>query len=111
MSDAVSYAVGAPLWLIFCTFAVRTVKDWPNIMARRNEAKRDTASAADALLSRYEHRVAALEAAEEKCRDDLGDALRRIAELEGYNMGRGKARQDAQRMLSEERESDRRGGK
>jgi len=93
-----------PLWAWVLIYALRTFKEWPAIMARRNEARRDTASAADALLARYENRVASLEAAEEKCRFDLTEALRRLGEIEGYMMGRGKASQDAQLIVSAERE-------
>lgn len=91
---------------LLATALVALFKVWPLVMAKLNEAKRDTATAADALLARYENRVASLEAAEEKCRYDLADAIRRLSELEGYMMGRGEAKQEAQLIVSAERQAD-----
>lgn len=105
------YALAAPVWIWVCLYGLRTVKEWPNIMARRNEAKRDAAQIAGGMLDRLDKRIQFLEAAEEECRAELASAKGRIAELEGYNIGRGEAKQDAQRMLSAEREADKRGGK
>lgn len=41
--------------------------------------------------------------AEERCRRELVDVVRRLAELEGFMMGKGKARQDAANIVALER--------
>jgi septal ring factor EnvC (AmiA/AmiB activator) len=68
-------------------------------------------------IDRLVHRVAdleskceRLEASEEKCRTELADARRRIAEIEGYEIGRGKADQEAQAIVSADRLSRREKG-
>lgn len=54
-------------------------------------------------VSDLEAKCDRLEASEERCRNELADAKGRIAELEGFNMGQGKARQEAAHIVAAER--------
>lgn len=102
-----AYLFAAPLWLVALIFAVRSFKDWPGIMARWNERQRDRAAIETEQYKRLAERCGKLEEAEEKCRHDLADAVRRIAEVEGFMMGQGKARNDAAAIVAVERLTDR----
>jgi hypothetical protein len=107
---------GAAIWLGFFMLLGWMVRTWPVWKQRVTEAKAGADTIAGNQMARLvgeigrlAQRVESLEASEERCRTDLADAKMRIAELEGYNMGRGEARNEAQRMLSNERETDRHG--
>lgn len=52
---------------------------------------------------RLVERCKRLEKAEEQCRNDLADVKERLAVLEGYEFGQGKARQDAANIVAAER--------
>lgn len=78
--------------------ALEKAADW----SRRGDLLKDQGDE----IKRLGERCKRLEAAEEKCRNDLADAKERIATLEGYNIGEGKALNEAQRILSAEREAD-----
>lgn len=54
-------------------------------------------------IQRLDERCQRLEAAEERCRADLSDALKRLSALEGYEHGQGKARQEAAQIVAIER--------
>ncbi len=54
-------------------------------------------------ITRLDGRCARLEESEERCQAALSDATRRIAELEGYEIGKGRAAQEAQGIVSAER--------
>ena len=56
--------------------------------------------------ARLREEVTRLADAEKTCRRELADVTKRLATLEGYNIGRGQAAQEAQRIVSEERERD-----
>lgn len=105
-SETATLLIGAPLWLILLTYLVRSAKDWPGIMARWNERRRDRATIADEQFRLLADRCSSLEKAEEQCRHDLADKERRLARLEGYAEGRGEAHQEAQMIVSTEREAD-----
>lgn len=64
-------------------------------------------------IKRLAERCQRLEGAEERCRTDLADALKRLSALEGYELGQGKARQEASQIVAIERlESEKKiGGK
>lgn len=86
------------------------VRSGPAFLGRWNERLRDLsrAKAGDwarlrGEIARLDERCRQIETREEACQHLLTDAVRRIAELEGYNIGQGKARQDAQVILSVER--------
>lgn len=55
------------------------------------------------LIQLLEDRVSRLEKSEQECQRRLNEALRRIAELEGYDSGQGMARQDVAVLKSAER--------
>lgn len=101
-----AYVVGPPLWALAVIYFVRTTKDWPGIMARWNESKRDRAKIDHDQYKLVADRCTLLEQAEEKCRHELADKERRLAKLEGYADGRGEAHQEAQMIVSVEREID-----
>ncbi len=101
-----AYVVGPPLWAGLVIYFVRTTKDWPGIMARWNERRRDRATIENEQYERLAARLSVVEAAEEKCRHELADKERRLAKLEGYADGRGEARQDAAVITAYERQLD-----
>jgi hypothetical protein len=102
-----------PAYLSLLIVAVMAWRIYPHVLARILEGRRDKESAKDGdwrrlrgEIDRLDHRCAQIEEREQECQHQLTDALHRIGELEGYNLGIGDARQTAQRMLSEGRESD-----
>lgn len=101
-----AYVVGPPLWAVAVIYAIRTSKDWSGIMGRWNERRRDRAQIEGNQYRQLADRCTWLEAAEEKCRQELADKERRLAKLEGYAEGRGEAYQEAQMIVSTEREID-----
>jgi len=116
MGDAQTwaYVLGAPAWLAFLVYLVRTVRDWPNIMAQWNARQRDKVdekaqdwSRLRGEIERLDGRCERLEIAEEACRGELASAKGRLAELEGFMMGQGKARNDAAAIVATERLADR----
>lgn len=108
------FASGAPaIWGGFFALAIWWIRGIPARKEQHTAAKRSAAEISDGLLERsdarnltLEDRMRHLEEREEECQHKLTDALGRIAELEGYNLGRGRADQDAQRIVSEEREAN-----
>lgn len=95
-----------PLYLALVFLVGYGVKIYPLVLERINEARRDKAAIDHGLYERLAARCEKLETSEQKCRADLADAVKRIAELEGYMIGTGAAKQDAQRIVSTEREVD-----
>jgi hypothetical protein len=60
--------------------------------------------------ARLDERCQRLEIAEERCREELANVKARVCALEGYELGKGKARQDAAGIVAVERlEADREG--
>jgi hypothetical protein len=76
--------------------------DWTRI---RGEAKLYADEA-----HRYSDRLAAVERREDECREQLRDALHRLAQVEGFMMGQGKARQEAANIVAIERLTDKQNG-
>lgn len=95
-----------PLWIVALALFVMLARAWPAIMERVNEARRDRATIAANDYGRMDARLQRLEAAEEECRKELNEALRRLAEVEGYMTGQGHARQEAANIVAIERLSD-----
>lgn len=56
------------------------------------------------LIQALEHRVGRLEEAEQECQRRLSGALGEIAELKGYMVGQGMARQEAAGIVAMERQ-------
>jgi hypothetical protein len=57
-------------------------------------------------LRRIDERCQRLEQAEERCRSELGEVLQRLAALEGYQAGYGRASQEAAGVVAIERLKD-----
>lgn len=102
-----------PLWVVALIVSVGAFKVWPLIMERVNERLRDreAAKASDwtrlrGEIDRIDGRCQRLEEREEECQRNLADARTRLADLEGYMMGQGEAKQAAQRALSADRMDD-----
>lgn len=96
-----------PLWVMAFALIVALSRIVSPIMQRINERIRDRAEIEGEQYERIALRCTKLEEAEERCRHELSDAVRRIAELEGYNDGKGKARQDAAGIIAAERLGER----
>lgn len=105
-----------PAWAASLVFATLVFKFYPLWKQRWTEAR----TAEDAItghqwtrltgeITRLDAEIKMLKQSEQNCREELADAKSRIAELEGYNIGQGKALQEAQRIVSTEREIDRHG--
>lgn len=101
------FASGAPaIWAGFFALAVWWIRGIPARKQQDTEARRSAADISDALAERLEARVKYLEARDEECHEELDDAKKRLAELEGYNLGQGRANQEAQLIVSAEREKN-----
>lgn len=111
-----SWATAA--WGALLLNAVALFRAWPAIMGRRNEARRDAAAekASDwerlrSEVNRLSERVEALETKVEECerredawRERAVTAESELVKLQAYELGRGVARQEAQKIVSAERE-------
>lgn len=112
MNDLLAHLLQlGPLYMVAAAASFVFVRSGPAFMGRWNERLRDLskAKAGDwarlrGEIVRLDARCALIEDREQQCRDDLAGALGRIAELEGYNIGQGRARQDAQIIVSTDRE-------
>lgn len=94
------------VWVAAALVALGVIRLWhalPAIMERLNERRRDRAAIEGDQYERMDARLQRLEQSEEECQHKLVDALRRIAELEGYNIGQGMARQEAAVIVATER--------
>lgn len=111
------YALGTPAWLAFLVYFVRTIRDWPNVMARWNERLRDKEAekAGDwsrlrAEIVRLDERCDHLQREVDECRDREGEWMQRAIAAEAALLGKGEAKQEAQRIISAERQADRKAG-
>lgn len=114
MSDVSAwvYALGTPAWLALLVYVARTVRDWPNFMARWNERLRDKEAAKDgdwsrlrAEIARLDERCDHLQREVDECREREGVWMQRAIAAEAAHLGAGEAKQEAQRIISAERES------
>lgn len=104
----------APAYMVAIAMIAVILRSGPSFLERWNERQRDVADAKAGdwsrlrgEIKRLDERCAKIELREQECQRLLTDAVQRIGQLEGYNLGVGEAHQTAQRMLSEEREADR----
>lgn len=108
------FAYGLPIWTTCLVLIVRTVRDWPGIMQRWNERKRDIATATETEkendwsrlrheIERLDKRCDHLQAEVDACREREGEWMGRAIQAEAALMGRGRADQEAARMMAEER--------
>ena len=95
--------------------AVALFKGWPSIMARVNERRRDITAEKDGdwtrlrvEIARLDERCDHLQREVDECREREGEWMRRAIAAEAASEGVGDARQNAQRIVSAEREADRR---
>lgn len=100
------FSVGTAAWAVVAMLGVALFAAWPRIMERRNESKRDRAAIEGSQYERMDARMQRLEQREEECQRQLTDALKRIATLEGFQVGRGEGHNEAQMILSSERQAD-----
>jgi chromosome segregation ATPase len=101
------------VWAAAALIALGVFRLWhalPAIMERLNERRRDRASIEGEQYARMDQRTRhledrcdELERREDECRTELNIAKGRIAELEGYMTGQGKARQDAAGIVALDR--------
>lgn len=98
-------------WVLAAACFVALFREFPRWRLSANETRRDAAAerAGDFTrirdeVDRLDKRVRRLEAENEECHSNLADATRRIAELEGYNLGKGEAREHAQLIVSADRQ-------
>lgn len=103
-----------PLYVLAALAAVGISRVLPNVMARINERRRDTAAekANDWTrlrdeIDRLDSRCQRLEESEERCHRELAEALGRIAQIEGWQAGQGDVRQAAALAAAEVREAAR----
>lgn len=103
---------GLPAYVVLLIIGVMAWKIYPAVLGRILEGRRDkeTAKSGDwsrlrGEIDRLDARCASIEEREQECQHQLADALKRIGELEGYNLGIGEAHQTAQRIISEDREA------
>jgi hypothetical protein len=114
MNELLQHLLSAgPLYLVAIAVSAVVLRAGPAFMGRWNERLRDLsrAKAGDWArlrqeIKRLDARCALIEGREEKCQQELAGALGRIAALEGYNDGRGKAAQDAAGIVAVERLQD-----
>lgn len=111
---------GLPLWGIFLVVLVTAIRmtpvwleRWLAFLQARQAAKeqdwnrlRDEVNRLDTRIKDLESQKVDQEAENERCRRDLAAAVKRIAELEGYMLGQGQARQEAANIVAVERISD-----
>lgn len=107
------YLLAAPAWIWVLIYGLRTVKEWPNIMARRNEARRDAAAvhAGDwerlrNEVTRAHDRIDKVQGELDLCHQERDEWRSRAIAAEAVNLGRGEANQQAQRIVSTERQAD-----
>lgn len=92
-----------PLWFGLLMASVYVYRHSPDMLRAFAEWAKARAVIKGDRLDRAHSRLDRLEDREEECQRQLADALRRLAEVEGYMMGQGKARQDAAGIVALER--------
>jgi hypothetical protein len=103
----------AAAWTFVLMTAVALFKAWPSIMGRFNERSRDVDSAKGrdwdrlrAEIVRLDERCDHLQTEVDACREREGVWMARAIAAEAYQLGKGQARQDAQVIVSTERQID-----
>lgn len=103
----------AAAWTFVLMTAVALFKAWPGIMGRINERSRDVDSAKGRdwqrlrdEITRLDERCDHLQTEVDACREREGVWMARAIAAEAYQLGKGQARQDAQVIVSTERQID-----
>jgi hypothetical protein len=111
------FSAAAGVWALVAMAAVALFKSWPHIMGRFNERYRDVAAekAGDWERIRHERDVAREERdlvrdRWAQCEADKNMWMARAVKAEATLDGLGEARQEAQRIVSAEREKQRGNG-
>lgn len=107
------FSVEGAAWASFVVIALLTVRMWngaPAMFGKWIEWRIAKAAEKSAdwtrlrgEIDRYGERIKHLEQRDQECQRDLAAALGRIAKLEGYEAGRGEARQEVAVLKSAER--------
>lgn len=100
-------SAGPPLWVAVMTALVFFWRGSPRILDSITKWIEVRAKIKADLLGGALQRIDRLEISEQRCREELATVTKRLAELEGYNIGSGRARQDAAAYLAAERIKDR----
>lgn len=102
-----------PLYFVALIYGIRSWKGAPPLILAFVEWRKTTLAAREADWRRLRDEVQRqgdelreIRINEKDCQHKLINALGRIATLEGYNDGRGEAHQEAQRIVSAERQAD-----
>lgn len=112
-------------WTAVFMLAVRLFHTWPLVMARVNERLRDKEAEKNgewgrlhAEIARLDARLVSLDARCDHLQHEVDECHRRESEwmqraiaAEAYNLGQGTAFNEAQRIVSTEREADKAKGK
>lgn len=106
-----SWATAA--WLAVAMLAVRLFHTWPNVMARINERRRDSATekAGDWRrlrdeIARLDERCDGLQREVDECREREGEWMRRAMTAEAALLGIGMGRNEAATIVAVERLTD-----
>lgn len=104
-------SVPAALWAFVCINAVALFKTYPFIMAKLNERHRDKAKEKDgdwsrlrAEIVRLDERCDHLQHEVDDCRAREADWMSRAIKAESALLGKGEVKQEAQRIVSADRE-------
>lgn len=107
-SDAVRqiFSVEGAAWTSTLALILLVARLWngaPAMLDRWLAWRAAKAAEKAADWSRLRDEVIRLSEAEHRCRNELADVTRRLATLEGYNIGRGKAVQEASTIVAVDR--------
>lgn len=97
------YAVAPPLWAFGATYVIRTVRFWPDLMARWNERVRTRATIDGELYERLAARVEVLEKKVAACEADRDHWKSRAIIAEAIVQGQGEVRQQSSRVVASDR--------
>ena len=107
------FSAAAGVWALVAMGAVALFKSWPLIMGRFNERARDVAAEKagdwERIRSERDHAREECDLVRDRwaeCEADKNEWMRRALKAEAFNEGIGEARQEAQRIVSREREAD-----
>jgi hypothetical protein len=107
------FSAASGVWALFARAAVTLFKAWPHILGRLNERNRDRVAeeASEharflAEVSRLDQRCDHLQNEVDECRKREGEWMSRAIAAEAVQLGLGAAKQEAQRIVSAEREAN-----
>lgn len=92
-----------PLWVFGLAASVYVYRHSPALLIAAGEWIKTRAKIKADRLAEAHARIDRLEDREEECQRHLAETIRRLAEVEGYMMGQGKASQEAARIVAVDR--------